>query len=190
MARSEAGRVAHAARKQEVIRLRPRGLDPLLHGLAGSWRNLEVNRSLCCITTARDATWSPWQTSRSEGNEVASAKLAVDAKIEQRELAHSVLQLRRTRSAQMSLGLNGAFWPTILPLFHGWRWVAMPGVPMMVSRRVKRLQRCTWPILSRWVAKTHQRLNSGIAAAAFWQAGQLQSRPVAVHPERQFPPTN
>ena len=26
---------------------------------------------------------------------------------------------RRTPSAQMSLGLNGAFWPTILPLFHG-----------------------------------------------------------------------
>ena len=28
---------------------------------------------------------------------------------------------RWMRSAQMSLSLNGAFWPTILPLFHGSR---------------------------------------------------------------------
>ena len=36
-----------------------------------------------------------------------------------------------TRSAQMSLSLNGAFCPTILPLFHGSRRAALTVVPMM-----------------------------------------------------------
>jgi hypothetical protein len=43
----------------------------------------------------------------------------------------------RTRRAQMSLSLNGAFCPTSLPLFHGSRETTLPGVPMMVSHRVK-----------------------------------------------------
>src|SRR5450432_4201078 len=46
------------------------------------------------------------------------------------------------RSAQMSLSLNGAFWPTILPLFHGSRKVGLAAVRMMVSHRVEGPQRC------------------------------------------------
>jgi hypothetical protein len=36
-----------------------------------------------------------------------------------------------TRSAQLSLSLNGAFCPTILPLFHGSQRAALTVVPMM-----------------------------------------------------------
>jgi hypothetical protein len=42
------------------------------------------------MTIARAATWSPWQTSRNlELHEIASAQLAVDTEIEQRELANT-----------------------------------------------------------------------------------------------------
>lgn len=43
----------------------------------------------------------------------------------------------------MSLSLNGAFWPTILPMFHGSRWIALATDPMMVSHPVERQTRCT-----------------------------------------------
>jgi hypothetical protein len=41
----------------------------------------------------------------------------------------------------MSWSLKGVFCPTILPLFHGSREVALPAVPMMVSHRVGGLHR-------------------------------------------------
>jgi hypothetical protein len=57
-----------------------------------------------------------------ERNEVASAKLAVDAQVEERELAHSVFHLKtNSKCPDVLESLNGAFWPTILPLFHGSR---------------------------------------------------------------------
>ena len=56
-----------------------------------------------------------------EGNEVAAAKLAVDSQVEQSELAHSILHLKTNAERPDVLELNGAFWPTILPLFQGSR---------------------------------------------------------------------
>lgn len=46
LARRQVWRAVNAAREQEVIRFQPRGLDPLLHGLMGSRRDLELNGSL------------------------------------------------------------------------------------------------------------------------------------------------
>lgn len=48
----------------------------------------------------------------------------------------------RTRSAQMSLTLKGAFWPTILPLFQGTWQVAVSTDAMMVSHRVEGTSAC------------------------------------------------
>lgn len=42
----------------------------------------------------------------------------------------------------MSLGLKGAFCPTILPLFHGSRELALLAVLMMVSHRVEGHKGC------------------------------------------------
>ncbi|KQV46986.1 hypothetical protein ASC95_26115 [Pelomonas sp. Root1217] len=42
----------------------------------------------------------------------------------------------------MSLTLNGAFWPTILPLFHGSHDRVLAADPMMVSHRVEGQQAC------------------------------------------------
>lgn len=37
----------------------------------------------------------------------------------------------------MRLRLNGTFWPTVLPLFHGLRWTASATARTMVSHRVE-----------------------------------------------------
>ena len=42
----------------------------------------------------------------------------------------------------MSLSLNGAFYPTILPLFQGSRRALTPVLPMMVSHGVEGHTRC------------------------------------------------
>jgi hypothetical protein len=42
----------------------------------------------------------------------------------------------------MSLSLNGAFWPTILPLFHGSRRPALTLDPMMDSHQVEGQREC------------------------------------------------
>jgi hypothetical protein len=51
-----------AARKLEVVRLQPGLLDPLLDRVSGAGviPNCTGRWVLCCITIARDATWSPW----------------------------------------------------------------------------------------------------------------------------------
>jgi hypothetical protein len=39
-------RVVNAAREHEVIGLQSRDLDPLLHGVTGRWRDLELDGTL------------------------------------------------------------------------------------------------------------------------------------------------
>jgi hypothetical protein len=112
------------AGEEEVIRLQASLLDPRLQGIPGGLRDLELNWALGLVLHddgARRHLVTMTNVSNLQGNEVAATQLAVDAQVEQRELAYPVLHLKLTRSAQMSLSLNGAFCPTILPLFHGSR---------------------------------------------------------------------
>src|ERR1035437_305248 len=46
----------------------------------------------------------------------------------------------RTRMAQISFSLNGAFWPTSLPLFHGSWWDLLDDSSMMNSLQLKGIQ--------------------------------------------------
>ena len=57
----------------------------------------------------------------SEADQIAAAQLAVDLEIEERKLAYSAFPLQTDSKRPDVLELNGAFWPTILPLFHGSR---------------------------------------------------------------------
>ncbi len=71
---------------------------------------------------ARVATWSPWHTSRT----LSATRSQPRSLLSMPRLNRASSRTRpsiwsRTRSAQMSLSLNGAFCPTILPLFHGSR---------------------------------------------------------------------
>ena len=75
----------------------------------------------CCMTMARAATRSPWQMSRtfsltrSQARSLLSIPRSNSARSRARRNSWSL-----TRIAQISFSLNGAFWPTSLPLFHGW----------------------------------------------------------------------
>src|ERR1700712_4988693 len=141
-------RAVNAARKEEVIRSQARLFDPLLHGVAGRLRDFELLNCtgrcvLCCITTARDATCSPWHTSRTLRLTRSQPRSLLS--IPRLNSASSRTRLSicsRTLSAQMSLTLKGAFWPTILPLFHGSRCTALTLGSMMVSHQVEGAQQC------------------------------------------------
>ena len=85
----------------------------------------------------RDATWSPWHTSRTLRLTRSQPRSLLS--IPKLKSASSRTRLsiwRRTRSAQISLTLNGAFWPTILPLFHGSRRTVLTLDSMMDSHQV------------------------------------------------------
>ena len=67
-----------------------------------------------------------------QGGRIAGPKFAVDAQIEESKLAGPLLHLQTNRIAQISLGLNGAFWPTSLPLFQGARGVVIVLIASMM----------------------------------------------------------
>ncbi len=77
-------------------------------------------RVLRCMTTARGATWSPWKMSRTRRPTRSHERnlLSIARSSRARSRARSA-SCRRTRIAQTSLTLSGAFWPRSLPLFQG-----------------------------------------------------------------------
>jgi hypothetical protein len=56
-----------------------------------------------------------------QGDQVATAQLAVDRKIEHRQVAHAALQLQLGPDRPYVPGRNGGFGPVSLPLFHAAR---------------------------------------------------------------------
>lgn len=52
---------------------------------------------------------------------IAAAELAVNSKVEERQFSRAMFQLEPNSDRPDILESNGAFWPTILPLFHGAR---------------------------------------------------------------------
>jgi hypothetical protein len=110
--------------EQEVFLLQPGLLDPSLQGIPAGLCDLKLHRTLRLVLHddgARRHLVAVAHVPDLESDEIAAAQLAVNAEVEQGKLAHPALIWRRTRNAQMSLSLNSAFWPTILPLFHGSR---------------------------------------------------------------------
>src|SRR5205085_7341581 len=67
-----------------------------------------------------------------QSNEITATQLAVEVEVEEGKLAHQPCICRRTGSAP-----NGAFWPTILPLFHGSRLTRLATDSMMDSRLLR-----------------------------------------------------
>ena len=83
---------------------------------------LQMSRNIPNMTTRYAATWSPWQMSRTSRLTRSHPRSLLSIPRLKRASSRTRSSIcRRTRSAQMSLTLNGAFWPTILPLFHGSR---------------------------------------------------------------------
>jgi hypothetical protein len=117
-------RVSSTAREQVILGLQMSLADPGLDSLASRCRDLELHWSLGlrCNTQARAATRSLWQTSRTSIDVRSHARslLSMPRLKSASSRVRSSIR-RRIRIAQISLGLNGAFWPTSLALFHGSR---------------------------------------------------------------------
>ena len=129
-----------SAGKQEILQLEPCMLDPNLQGVPGGRCDLELDWALRLVLHDDGACRhliAMAHVPNLKGDEITSAQLAVDAKVKSASSRTRLSNCRRTRSAQMSFGLKGAFCPTIFPLFQGSRRLALPSVPMMVSHRVE-----------------------------------------------------
>lgn len=117
-----------AAREQEVVGLQPSELDPLLYGVTGSGRDLKLNRSLGLVLhhdSSRGNLVAVADVAHLQRDEVASAKLAVDAQVEEREFADPVLHLKTNPKRPDVLQLEGGLLPDDLALVPR---LAMSGV--------------------------------------------------------------
>jgi hypothetical protein len=87
-------------------------LHPCLQRLTRRSRDLKLNRPLR-LALQHDRSLGDLATvgyvANSQGHQITTTQLAVQPKIEHRELAQAVLVLKPRRIAQTSLGLRGAF---------------------------------------------------------------------------------
>lgn len=84
------------AREHEVVRFQPRLLDPLLHGITGGRRDLELHRALGIVLHHHGAGCdlvAMANVPHFEADEVTAAKLAVDSQVEESKLAHPTFHL-------------------------------------------------------------------------------------------------
>src|SRR5690349_19426546 len=105
------GRIVKSSGEEEVLRLQASELDPRLHGLSGGRRDLELNRPLGFVLDDYGACGhllAVTHVPNLEGDKVTATQLAVDAEVEESQFAARPSICSRTRSAQMSLSLNGA----------------------------------------------------------------------------------
>src|ERR1022692_3437046 len=85
-------------------------------------------------TSARDVMVWPWQTSRTRSWTKSQARsLLSTAKLNRARSRYRLAICKRTRIAQISLGLKEVFWSTSLPLFHGSRVVGVESVASMTG---------------------------------------------------------
>jgi len=73
-------------------------MNPLVHGLTRDRRDLELDRPaglLLLDDGARSDPFAVRDVAHLQGHEVAATQLAVDAQVEQRQIACSVTQARR-----------------------------------------------------------------------------------------------
>lgn len=102
------------AGKQEVIRLQFRLLDPHLQGLSGDCRDLELNWALGLVLhddRSRGHLVTMGHVTDLECNEVAFAKLAVDAEVEACELLDPAIHLKTYAQSSDVLHLEGCLLP-------------------------------------------------------------------------------
>lgn len=95
----------------------------------------------CAGCAARLATCSPWLTSRTFSDTRSHARsLLSRPRFNNAGSRERCSCCSRIRIAQMSLGLNGAFCPTSLPLFHGSLRRVLDEVVSMIGPPVRRRQ--------------------------------------------------
>lgn len=107
------------AGEDEVIRLQRSLLDPCLQSVSGSGRDLELNWALGLVLHD-DGSGGHLVTMRHithfERNQVSSAKLAVDAEVEECELTDPTFHLKTYSQGPDVLHLEGSLLPDDLIL--------------------------------------------------------------------------
>ena len=107
---------------------RTRPLDPLLYGIAGRRRDLELHRALGLVLHNHGPTChmvAVMHVPDLEADEVAPAELAVNSQVEESELAHPVFHLEPDSKRPEVLDLEGRLLSDDLALVP---WLAMRGV--------------------------------------------------------------
>jgi hypothetical protein len=107
------------AGEDEVIRLQASLLDPRLQGIPGGRRDLELDRALGLVLQddgARGNLVPMTNISDLQSDEIAPTQLAVDAQVEERELAHPVLHLETDTERPDVLELERGLLPDDLAL--------------------------------------------------------------------------
>jgi hypothetical protein len=110
--------------EEAVFLLQSSLLDPRLQRIPGGLGDLELNWALGLVLHddgARRHLVAMAHVPYPEGDEIAATQFAVDPQVEEGEFTDPPLHLESHAKCQISLSLNGAFCPTILPLFHGSR---------------------------------------------------------------------
>ena len=121
-------RVVDATREHKVLGLQPCLLDPLLHCVAGRLRDLELHRALRLVLhhhSARCDLIAVAYVLDLETDEVTAAQLAVDSKVEERELANPALHLKADSKCPDVLELERSLLADNLALVP---WLAMNSV--------------------------------------------------------------
>jgi hypothetical protein len=111
--------VVEPAGKQEVFLLQSGKLDPRLNGLPGGRRDFELHWALRLVLDddgARRHLVAMAHVSDFEADQVASAQLAVDAEVEQRQFAHPAFHLQSDAQGPDVLELEGRLLPDELAL--------------------------------------------------------------------------
>jgi hypothetical protein len=116
-AREEVGALICAARFQPVLQ---RG--------AGLFRDLELDRTAGLVLDNRrpvSHVTAYGDVIDPKADEIATPKLAVDGKVEHRQIAFAVLDLKSDANGPDLFRPEGRFWPTRRPLFHATREEAL-----------------------------------------------------------------
>ena len=116
---SQVGRIVEPAREKVVIGFQCRLLDPSLQGLPGDCRDLELHRALGLVLHD-DGSGGHLITmghiTHFERNQVTSAKLTVDAEVEECELTDPTFHLKTYSQGPDVLHLEGSLLPDDLVL--------------------------------------------------------------------------
>jgi hypothetical protein len=75
-----------------------------------------------------------------EFDQIASPELTVKTQVKHGQFPDPVFELQSHAYGPDSFSLNGAFWPTSLPLFHGSWWDLLLESSMLDSLKLKGIQ--------------------------------------------------
>jgi hypothetical protein len=110
--------------------------DPSQNGVSRGLCDFELNGSLSLLLQnqrLRCRGLTVADVAHLQLHETHARSLLSIAKLKRASSRHRLATCKRTRIAQISLSLNGVFWPTSLPLFQGSRVVVVNALVSIIG---------------------------------------------------------